>query len=233
MVETVRTEMYDRIAGILERVSAAARAAGRRPSDVALLAVSKTKPLETVIEAARTGLVSRFGENRVQEGLLKASAFPPEYGAEWRLIGHLQRNKAQKAARCFDVIESLDGAEIAAAVERACALAGRVLDVLVEVNSSGERSKTGAPWDDVPSLVDFVRGCPHLRLKGLMTIGPLGGDERAVRGAFAATRELRDRLRDGPGDLPELSMGMSGDFEWAVAEGSTEVRVGTAIFGHR
>ena len=132
------------------------------------------------------------------------------------------------------MIESIDGEGIAAAVERVCAEKDKRLDVLIEVNSSGEASKTGTPAAEVPALADFVRGqCPHLKLQGLMTIGPLGGDERAVRGAFDATRELRDRLRLSADDLPCLSMGMSGDFEWAIEQGSTEVRVGTAIFGHR
>ena len=132
------------------------------------------------------------------------------------------------------MIESVDSEEIASVLERICAESGRKLEVLIEANSSGEASKTGTPWDDVPRLADHVRAnCPHLVLQGLMTIGPLGGDEKAVRGAFAATRELRDRLRVAPGDLPRLSMGMSGDFEWAIEEGSTQVRVGTAIFGHR
>lgn len=227
-------EFSGRIQAILDRIDAAARGCGRDPSEVTLLAVSKTKPLEMVIAAAQTGLVSHFGENRVQEGQVKVPNFPPELGARWHLIGHLQRNKARRAVQLFDVIESVDSEDIAAALERICAESGRVIEVLIEVNSSGETSKTGTPWDDVPRLVGFVReSCPHLSLQGLMTIGPLGGDERAVRGAFAATRELRDRLRAFPGDLPRLSMGMSGDFEWAVAEGSTEVRVGTAIFGQR
>lgn len=229
----VKTEMYERIALIQSRIAEAARRSGRLPSDVALLAVSKTKPLEAVVEAARTGLVSRFGENHVQEGQAKIPAFPRDLTVAWHLIGHLQRNKVRKAAQYFDVIESIDSREIAAATERVCGEIGKTLDVLVEVNSSAEESKTGAAWNDVPALVDFVRECPHLRLNGLMTIGPLGGDEIAARAVFSATRELRDRLRAAPDDMPCLSMGMSGDFEWAVAEGSTEVRVGTAIFGHR
>ena len=230
----VATEMSERIQGILDRISAAARRSGRDARDVTLLAVSKTKPLETVIEAARTGLVSHFGENHVQEGQVKVPGFPADLPACWHLIGHLQRNKARKAVQFFDVIESVDSEEIASVLERICAESGRKLEVLIEANSSGEASKTGTPWDDVPRLADHVRAnCPHLVLQGLMTIGPLGGDEKAVRGAFAATRELRDRLRVAPGDLPRLSMGMSGDFEWAIEEGSTQVRVGTAIFGHR
>jgi len=230
----VTTEMSDRIRSILDRIAAAARRSGREPQSVTLLAVSKTKPLETVVEAARTGLVCHFGENHVQEGQIKVPAFPEELTAVWHLIGHLQRNKARKAAQLFDVIESVDSTAIAAALERVCAEMQKTLPVLIEANSSGEASKTGTPWDEVPRLADYLRDeCPHLRLDGLMTIGPLGGDETAVRRAFAATRELRDQLRLSSGDLPCLSMGMSGDFEWAIEEGSTQVRVGTAIFGRR
>ena len=230
----VESEMFASIRSIRDRMEAAARRSGRRAPDVTLLAVSKTKPLETVVAAARTGLVTHFGENRVQEGQAKIPNFPAELGAVWHLIGHLQRNKARKAVELFDVIESIDGEEIAAAVERVCAEKERRLDVLIEDNSSGEASKTGTPMADVPALADFVRGqCPHLALRGLMTIGPLGGGEKEIRGAFDATRELRDRLRLSADDLPCLSMGMSGDFEWAIEQGSTEIRVGTAIFGHR
>ena len=230
----VTTDISERIRTILDRITAAAVRAGRDPAEITLLAVSKTKPLETVVEAARTGLVAHFGENHVQEGQVKIPAFPSELPARWHLIGHLQRNKARKAAQLFDVIESVDSPAIASVLERVCAETGRGLDVLIEVNSSGEDSKTGSPCSDVPALAEHVRAsCPHLRLCGLMTIGPLGGDERAVRSAFAATRELRDSLRLSADDLPALSMGMSGDFEWAIAEGSTEVRVGTSIFGQR
>ena len=230
----VESEIFASIRSILDRMEAAARRSGRKAAEVTLLAVSKTKPLETVVAAARTGLVTHFGENRVQEGQAKIPGFPAELGAVWHLIGHLQRNKARKAVELFDVIESIDGEGIAAAVERVCAEKDKRLDVLIEVNSSGEASKTGTPAAEVPALADFVRGqFPHLKLQGLMTIGPLGGDERAVRGAFDATRELRDRLRLSADDLPCLSMGMSGDFEWAIEQGSTEVRVGTSIFGHR
>ena len=230
----VTTDMSERIRSVLDRMTAAALRAGREPAEVTLLAVSKTKPLETVVEAARTGLVTHFGENHVQEGQVKIPAFPPELTPRWHLIGHLQRNKARKAAQLFDVIESLDSPAVASALERVCAEVGRELDVLIEVNSSGEASKTGTPSAEVPALAGHVRTeCPHLRLRGLMTIGPLGCDEKAVRSAFAATRELRDSLRLGADDLPVLSMGMSGDFEWAIAEGSTEVRVGSAIFGQR
>lgn len=231
----VNSEMEMRIRGILDRIAAAARRSGRRAEDVRLLAVSKTKPIELVVEAAKTGLVRHFGENRVQECQVKIPAFPAAMAPVcWHLIGHLQRNKARKAVNLVDVVESVDSLEIAAALERLCAEKQKKLEVLVEVNSSAEAAKTGLPADQVPALAEYLREkCPHLDFKGLMTIGPLGGDEKAVRKAFAATRELRDRLRVAPDDLPCLSMGMSGDFEQAVEEGSTEVRVGTAIFGQR
>ena len=230
----VTSEMYQRISAILYRIGEAARRSGRAASDVRLLAVSKTKPLELVEEAARTGLVSHFGENHVQEGQAKVPAFPAELGAVWHLIGHLQRNKVRKAVQYFDVIESIDRPEIASAVERVCAETDRRIEVLIEANSSGEASKTGAPMEEVQALADFIRGnCPHLVLKGLMTIGPLDGSEKQVRAAFDETRELLERISLYAGELPTLSMGMSGDFEWAIEHGSTQVRVGTAIFGHR
>ncbi|MGI6076270.1 MAG: YggS family pyridoxal phosphate-dependent enzyme [Pyramidobacter sp.] len=227
-------EMAPRIRGILDRIASAAERSGRRAEDVRLVAVSKTKPVEMIVEAAKTGLVSHFGENRVQECQAKVPAFPADMAVCWHLIGHLQRNKARKAVDLVDVIESVDSLEIAATLERLCAEKGKNIKVLVEVNSSAEAAKTGLPMDQVPALAEYLREkCPHLDFKGLMTIGPLGGDEKAVRSAFAATRELRDKLRVAPDDLPCLSMGMSGDFQWAVEEGSTEVRVGTAIFGQR
>ncbi len=231
----VEIDISARIREILDRIARAAARSGRSASDVTLLAVSKTKPLEALVEAAKTGLVTHFGENHVQECQIKIPAFPSEvYPVRWHLIGHLQRNKARKAVGLVDVIESVDSGEIAAALERICAETEKRVEILIEANSSAEESKTGAPLESVPALADFVREkCPHLVLKGLMTIGPLNGGESEVRRAFDSVRELRDRLRSGPDDMPCLSMGMSGDFEWAIEQGSTEVRVGTAIFGHR
>ena len=231
----VETELSARIQTILDRMAQAAARGGRSLSDVTLLAVSKTKPLEMIVEAARSGLVTHFGENRVQECQKKIPAFPADLSqVRWHLIGHLQRNKARKAIELVNIIESVDSQEIASVLERICTEKEKHMEILIEVNSSGEVSKTGTPMADVPALADFVRGsCPHLDLRGLMTIGPLDGDEKAVRDAFDRTRELRDRLKTSSDDLPLLSMGMSGDFEWAIEQGSTEVRVGTAIFGNR
>ncbi len=231
----VETEFSTRIEEILSRISQAAMRNGRSEKDVTLVAVTKTKPLEMLISAAGTGLVTHFGENRVQECQTKIPAFPSElYPVRWHFIGHLQRNKVRKVIPLVDIVESVDSEEIAAALERICTETGKRLEILVEVNSSAEKSKTGAPVEKIPSLVEFVREkCPHLVLRGLMTIGPLDGTELEVRHAFDSVRELRDKLRNGADDLPCLSMGMSGDFEWAIEQGSTEVRVGTAIFGNR
>ncbi|MDY3868920.1 MAG: YggS family pyridoxal phosphate-dependent enzyme [Pyramidobacter sp.] len=228
-------ELKERVEEILGRVGAAASRSGRAASDITLVAVSKTKPLEMIISAAQTGLVSHFGENRVQEGQEKIPAFPAEMSACWHLIGHLQRNKARKALELFDIIESLDSQELAAACERICSETDRHMDVLIEVNSSKEASKTGAPMESAPALLEFaLKECPHLSVQGLMTVGPLGGGEKAVRQAFASVRALRSSLEASYGiALPVLSMGMSGDFEWAIEEGSTEVRIGSSIFGHR
>ncbi len=231
----VETGLSERIQEILSRISQSAKRSGRSGKDVMLVAVSKTKPLEMLISAAKTGLVTHFGENRVQECQAKIPAFPSEhYPVRWHFIGHLQRNKARKLVPLVDIVESVDSEEIATVLERICAENARQLEVLVEVNSSAEESKTGAPIEKIPPLVDFVREkCPHLVLRGLMTIGPLDGEELLVRRAFDSVRELRDKLKNGADDLPCLSMGMSGDFEWAIEQGSTEVRVGTAIFGNR
>lgn len=235
MVKTIEnSQLEERIREILGRIGDAAKRSGRSPDSVQLLAVSKTKPLEMIIEALKTGLVTHFGENHVQEGQAKVKAFPKELSATWHLIGHLQRNKVRKAIQYFDIIESIDRVEIADAAERICAENAKNIKVLIEANSSGEASKTGAPMESVPSLAEHIREkCPHLILKGLMTIGPLGADEMGVRKAFDSTRELLEKISLRPSELPMLSMGMSGDFEWAIEQGSTEVRVGTAIFGSR
>lgn len=230
----VKTTIAERITDIRERIAAAADRYGRNADEITLVAVSKTHPLDLVVEAARTGLVSHFGENRVQEGEEKIPHFPSDLDVTWHLIGHLQRNKARKAVELFDAIESVDSLKIARRLENIASEFEVIKPVLMEVNCAGEESKTGLAVKDAPELVDFIRDeCPHLLLKGLMTIGPLGGNESEVRRVFATARNLRESFRKSPEDLPVLSMGMSGDFEWAIAEGSTQVRVGTAIFGHR
>lgn len=230
-----REEMASSIAEIRGRIDAAARRSGRTGDDITLVAVSKFHTVEEIKDAIACG-IEILGENRVQERASKAEEWSgPD--AEWHLIGHLQKNKARRAVKLFSCVQSIDGAEIASAVDRAASelCGGRPLRVLAEINTSGEASKTGADartWLDL--VMHIVRECPHLALDGLMTMGPLGGSESEVRGAFASLREMASRARSETGlALKTLSMGMSGDYEQAIEEGSTMVRIGTSIFGER
>jgi pyridoxal phosphate enzyme (YggS family) len=221
---------------ILEAIAAAASRSGRRAEDVALMAVTKTHPADVVRIAARAG-ISRFGENRVQEGGAKIEALRGEFPhLEWRLIGPLQTNKAKAALQWFRVVETLDRERLAQRLESLLQAdgGGRVLPVLIEVNVGGEESKSGAAPAEAERLLDAALACPHLEVRGLMTVPPYDDDPEKSRPHFAALRELRDRLARSSGRaLPELSMGMSHDFAVAVEEGATEVRVGTALLGGR
>lgn len=218
---------------IRERIARAAELSGRQPSSVKLLAVSKTFPAEDVAEAIRCGQRD-FGENRVQE--LEAKA--PQFSAcndmpVWHLIGHLQTNKAAKAAALADWIHSVDSVRVLEKIDRS---AERDIRILLELNLSGEEAKTGMSggYEALRSLVEAALQAKHLKLTGLMTMAALGADEKLARSTFASLRELRDRAEREYGILlPELSMGMSADFEHAIREGSTIVRIGTAIFGGR
>ena len=214
-------EIAANLADVRARIEAAARRAGRDPSSVTLLAVTKTKPLEDLLAAYEAG-VRHFGENRVQEAEAKFPHLPAD--AVKHLVGPVQSNKANWAARVADVLHAVDSADIARRLARAAANAGRRLAVYVEVNTGGEESKAGVSPAEVPALVAEVRALPGLDLRGLMSIPPPG----ETRPHFVALRRLAGEL-----GLPELSMGMSDDFEAAVEEGSTIVRVGTALFGSR
>lgn len=220
-----------------ERIAAAARRAGRAPDDITLVGVSKFQPLESLYAAVEGG-INLLGESRVQEAEDKRKSWQKERGNPvWHLIGHLQRNKARKALSLFDCIESVDSMELAEALERIlCETKGKSpFPIFVEVNTSGEPAKHGVHPDETLKLFDTIlRLCPSLCVEGLMTIAPLEGDERAVRASFSQLREMGESLRKRTGlPLRHLSMGMSGDFEWAIEEGSTFVRVGTGIFGIR
>lgn len=222
---------------LLERIAAAASRAGRDAREVTLVAVTKTHPSALIREAFRAGL-REFGENRVQEAGEKIEELARETGgARWHLIGRLQANKARRAARLFDVIHSVDSAALAERLERLCAEDGRErLDVLVQVDLAQEATKGGAGLDELPAIAETLKACTRLRFKGLMTLPPFYEDAELVRPYFRRLRGLRDELRasgafaDGEG---ELSMGMTHDFEVAVEEGATLVRVGTALFGER
>ncbi|MBP1475031.1 YggS family pyridoxal phosphate-dependent enzyme [Frateuria sp. MAH-13] len=220
-----------RWAEVRARVDAACRAAGRDPADVAILPVSKTFPPEVVREAAALGL-SRFGENKVQE-LREKTAALADLPLDWALIGHLQTNKARDVARLASEVQSLDRLELADALHRRLKVEGRTLDVLVQVKTSPEESKHGLAPDELPAFLDRLRDYPTLRVRGLMTMAVQSDDAEAVRACFRLLRELRDAAVRRGHALPRLSMGMSGDFPLAIAEGATEVRIGTAIFGRR
>jgi pyridoxal phosphate enzyme (YggS family) len=223
---------------VLGRIVRAARRAGRAPEDVTLVAVSKTHPAALVREAAAAGLRD-FGENRLQEAEGKIAELKDVPGLRWHLIGHLQPNKARRAARLFDLIHSVDSAALVARLERLCAEDGRdVLDVLVQVDLAGEETKSGATEEELSAVFEALSGCVRVRCRGLMTLPPFFEDAERVRPYFRRLRELRDEwgARGAFGGVvgaAELSMGMSHDFEVAVEEGATLVRVGTSVFGER
>ncbi len=221
------------LAAVRARIDAAARAAGRDPASIRLVAVSKTFPIEAVREAAAAGQQD-FGENRVQEALQKIAS-SSELQIRWHLIGHLQSNKARKAA-AFACIQSVDGLELLTRLDEAATAQGARPDILVQVDLAGEATKYGAPPEEARQIVRAATKCRALRLAGLMVLPPFLDDPEQVRPYFARLREFRDELARGDADaasLRELSMGMSHDFEVAVQEGATLVRVGTAIFGRR
>jgi PLP dependent protein len=225
----------DNVARVRERIAAACARAGRSPNDVRLMAVSKTHPASAIREAFAAG-VTLFGENRVQEFVEKA----PELsgiGAQFHLIGHLQSNKAAKAAELFGGVDSVDSWKLAERLNSAAEKLGKTLTVLLEVNVGGEEAKSGFAPDskELPTLLARAANLPHLQVRGLMTIPPHTEDPNGARPHLQTLRTLRDRLaKDFPQlKLSELSMGMSHDYEVAIEEGSTCVRVGTAIFGER
>lgn len=213
----------------------AALRAERNPSKIKLVAVSKTHPVETLNQAIDAGAIA-LGENKVQEAESKIMAVGRDR-AEWHLIGHLQSNKARRAAQLFDVIQSVDSLDLATRLERICVEENRAsLSVFVQVDLAGEATKSGIAEKDLPSLVSYLRICRRLKFEGLMILPPFFENADDVRPYFRRLRALRDELQpegafaSGEG---ELSMGMSHDFEIAIEEGATVVRVGTAIFGQR
>ena len=226
----------ENLAQVRERVDAAAQRAGRRSEDVALMAVSKTFPAERIREAYDAGL-RLFGENRVQEFAAKIPALRDLHNAQWHLIGHLQTNKAAKAVELFAAVDSVDSLRLAQKLNAAAQQLGKKLKVLVEVNVGGEAVKSGmAPESsELEELLSAAPELEHLEFRGLMTIPPFNDDPQEVRPYFRKLCDLRDQItrRLPAANMRELSMGMSHDFEVAIEEGSTCVRVGTAIFGER
>jgi hypothetical protein len=233
-----------RIATVRERIAAAARRAGRDPDSVQLIAVSKTHPADLIRQAIAAGITD-LGENRMQEAIPKIAALR-DAGPRWRLIGHLQRNKARPAVEHFDMLHTLDSLRLAEALERHAAQhAAAPFPVLLQVNISGEASKEGFDlpggatnperWPDFVATVERIAALPHLRIGGLMTVAPLLPDPEQARPVFRRLRQLQEALaRQFPtADWQHLSMGMTDDFEVAIEEGATSIRVGRAIFGAR
>ena len=248
--DTQRTNapLAARIAAIRARVAAAAERAGRAPDAIQIVAVSKTMPAEAIIAAAAQGQ-TLFGENRVQEARDKIAAVVAAGLTQicWELIGHLQTNKAARAVELFTRVQSVDSVRLAEALSSRAHQVGRILPILLEVNVAGEASKSGLPLDAVIGAARAIAALPNLRPQGLMTIAPLVADPEFVRPVFRRLRAVRETLRtevplraDGGDDQrgdnggwPELSMGMSDDFEVAIEEGATLVRIGRALFGDR
>jgi pyridoxal phosphate enzyme (YggS family) len=226
------TQLAERLSAIRTRIAAAAERAGRDPAAVLLVAATKTLEAERVAEIVALG-VRELGENRVQEAAAKSAALP-DGGLRWHLIGHLQTNKANRAAALFDVVHSVDSARVAETLSARRPDHLAPLDVLVEVELTGIPGHTGVPPAALEEVARAALAEPRLRLRGLMTMAPPVDDPDGARPTFARLRALRDDLQQRLGaPLPELSMGMSNDFEAAVREGATIVRLGRALFGER
>jgi PLP dependent protein len=224
-------EFKRRADAIRARIAEVCRVAGRNPADVEILAVTKSHPALAAEFAARYGLRA-VGENKVQEAVDKRAQ--AKANVAWELIGHLQSNKARIAALHFDRIQSVDSAKLLGILDREAGALGKTLPILLQVNAGLDPAKSGVEPGDARPLLDAALGMRNLRVDGLMTIAPLEGGADAAKRTFAALREIRDRLSAGSGiPLRELSMGMSSDMDAAVAEGSTIVRVGSALFGAR
>ena len=221
----------DNLSEVRRRIQAACERAGRRPEEVRVLAVSKTHGPDCIREAAAGGLMD-FGENRVQEARQKIPLCPT--ALTWHLIGHLQTNKVKDAVNLFHLIQAVDSLKLLMAIETAAEAAGRVMPVFLEVNVSGESSKFGLAPEAVPGILQAANGLRRVEIQGLLTMPPLAEDPEHARLFFHTLREHRDRWRQETGfELRELSMGMSHDFEIAVEEGATWIRLGSILFGKR
>ncbi len=220
---------------IRSRIAEACLRAGRSPESVRLIAVSKTKPVSMIREALAAGQKS-FGENYVQEAVEKVEQLPE---VDWHFIGSLQTNKAKFVVGRFSLVHSVDRQKLADVLAKAAETAGVVQDVLIELNVGGEETKHGVSFEEAPALIDHILGLRSLRLRGLMALPPLTEDERVARANFARLREALEKWRnerlsgEAAALFTELSMGTSSDYEWAILEGATMVRVGTSIFGAR
>ncbi len=226
--------MCERLKLVRDRVISACEKTGRSPSDITIVAVSKTKPASMVMELYECGQ-RVFGENYIQEGIEKVTALSALKDIEWHFIGHLQRNKAKLAVRYFHWVETVDSERIAGALDKYAGKEGKVLNVLIQVNIGEEDSKFGVLPKELPGLLSHVSSFTNLKIKGLMTIHPFSSKKEDARKWFSMMAALREEMaRRFPHlDLSELSMGMSNDYDLAIEEGATIVRVGTALFGKR
>lgn len=223
--------IQDRLSAVLARIAGACARAGRAPDSVRVIAASKMVDPDGITEAARAGITA-FGENRVQEAALKIPACPGH--VEWHMIGHLQRNKVKFVPGLFKMVQSVDSWRVLEALERQCEEDGCRIQALLEVNVSGESSKFGLSPSAVPGILAQCSGLSRVEVRGFMTMPPFQREAEGARPFFRALRELRDGCREAAGfELPELSMGMSTDFEVAIEEGATMVRLGTILFGDR
>lgn len=223
-----------RLSLVRERIEYAAGRAGRDPTGISIVGVTKTLPV-TMIEAALRAGLTRIGENRVMEGCEKIEQLGRD-AATWHLVGHLQTNKARHAVRCFDIIESVDSVRVAEAIQRRAEIEQVSVPVLIEVNVSGEASKFGVAPGELRQLLEEISVLDRIHVQGLMTIALFDDRESIVRPAFVGLRQLLEEAQSWgiPGtEMTQLSMGMSSDFEWAVAEGATIVRLGSVLFGPR
>jgi pyridoxal phosphate enzyme (YggS family) len=228
--------IFENVGIVREHLTRAAKRAGRDPDEIALMAVSKTKPVEDIVAAYAAGQ-RLFGENRVQEFASKLAVLGGRVldGMEFHMIGHLQSNKAKPGAELFHAIDSVDSRKLAERLDSSAELLGKTLDILIEINVGGEEAKSGiAPSSrELDEILEHASEWKNLRVRGLMTVPPFTEDPEGARAYFRQLRELRDSLAKKGFALDKLSMGMSHDFEVAIEEGSTCVRVGTAIFGER
>ena len=228
-VDSIERNLSD----IMEKISKSSQQSGRNSSEITLVAVTKTVDADRINEAVRAG-VRVVGENRVQEARDKFTLV--EKGVDWHLIGHLQTNKAKYVPEIFSMVHSVDSVELANELERRCEAAGKVMEALVEVNVSHEESKFGIEPDCAADFLRTVSSCQHIKFGGIMTVAPASEDPELVRPVFADTRRLFEdlkRLKISNVDLVHLSMGMSSDYEVAIEEGATMVRIGSALFGRR
>jgi len=223
--------IFDNLKYVTERIQAAALRSGRQADEVSLLAVTKTVAAERIRAAAALGL-TLIGENRVQEAWAKSQQLT-DLPLSWHMIGHLQSNKVKRALQFATLIESVDSLHIAREIDREAAAQGKTIECFLEVNTSGESQKFGIAPGEAEALAGDLAGLPHLHLTGLMTIGALSTDSQRIRSCFSQLRKVQERLNASGLGISQLSMGMSDDFEIAIEEGATIIRLGRALFGER